>query len=87
MSNIAFSERAFDEYIYWQRSDKATLKKINSLLKDIARNGVAEGIGKPEALKYRKAWSRRINHEDRLVYCINADGTIEVYSCKGHYED
>ena len=87
MSNITFSERAFDEYIYWQLNDKATLKKINALLKDIIRNGPSEGTGKPELLKYRKAWSRRINHEDRLVYCIGTDGTVEVQSCKGHYED
>ncbi len=87
MSNITFSERAFDEYVYWQLNDKATLKKINTLLKDIARNGASEGTGKPELLKYRKAWSRRINHEDRLVYCVNQDGTVEVQSCKGHYED
>lgn len=87
MSNITFSERAFDEYVYWQLNNKATLKKINALLKDITRNGVSEGTGKPELLKYRKAWSRRINHEDRLVYCVAQDGTVEVQSCRGHYED
>ncbi len=87
MSNIAFSERSFEEYLYWQMTDKAMLKKINVLLKDIQRNGMSDGLGKPEPLKHRKAWSRRISHEHRLVYCIATDGTIEVLSCKGHYDD
>ena len=87
MANIIFSERAFEEYLYWQVTDKKVLKKINELLKDITRNGVSDGTGKPEPLKYRKEWSRRINHEDRLVYHTNPDGNLVVVSCKGHYED
>lgn len=87
MSNIAFSERSFEEYLYWQLTDKSILKKLNALLKDIQRNGMSEGLGKPEPLKHRKAWSRRINHEHRLVYRISTDGAIEILSCKGHYDD
>lgn len=60
--------------------------KINELLKDIQRNGY-EGIGKPEPLKYRSAWSRRINHEHRLVYILDESGNIFILSLKGHYED
>ena len=63
MNNI-FSEKAWEQYIYWQLNDKETLKKINTLIKDINRNGVSKGLGKAEPLKYRKAWSRRINHEN-----------------------
>ena len=54
MSKITFSERAWEEYLYWQGQDKKTLKRINTLLKDIERNPF-EGIGKPEALKHRTA--------------------------------
>lgn len=50
MGNIAFSECSFEEYLYWQTTDKSMLKKVNALLKDIQRNGVSEGIGKPELL-------------------------------------
>ena len=67
--------------------DKKTLKKINALIKDIERNGLSEGIGKPEPLKYRKAWSRRIDHENRLVYNFDAQQNLLIISCKGHYED
>lgn len=87
MSNLTFSERGWDDYLSWQMTDKNVLKKINGLLKDIQRNGAAKGIGKPEPLKYRKAWSRRIDHEHRLVYNLDESGNIIILSCKGHYED
>ena len=86
MNNI-FSEKAWEEYLYWQINDKSTLKKINELIKDINRNGVANGIGKPESLKFRKAWSRRISHEHRLVYNVDENNNLLIISCKGHYED
>lgn len=86
MSNLTFTDEAWDDYLYWQMNDKSVVRKINELLKDIQRNGF-EGIGKPEPLKYRKAWSRRINHEHRLVYMIESDGSVSIHSLRGHYED
>ena len=85
MNRVTFDERAWEEYLYWQETDKKILKRINLLLKDIARNG-NEGIGKPEPLKYREGWSRRIDNVHRLVYQIN-DESIEILQCKGHYDD
>ena len=85
--NKLWSDIAWDEYLQWQMLDKKTLKKINALIKDIERNGLADGIGKPEPLKYRKAWSRRIDHENRLVYNIDGDRNLLIISCKGHYEE
>ena len=62
MGNFIFSEAAWDEYLFWQMQDKKTLKKINSLLKEIDRNNFS-GAGKPEPLKHELAglWSRRID--------------------------
>ena len=85
--NKIWSDLAWDEYLQWQMLDKKTLKKINALIEDIERNGLSEGIGKPEPLKYRKAWSRRIDHENRLVYNFDAQQNLLIISCKGHYED
>ncbi|MBQ1807188.1 MAG: Txe/YoeB family addiction module toxin [Ruminococcus sp.] len=85
--NKIWSDLAWDEYLQWQMLDKKTLKKINALIKDIERNGLSEGIGKPEPLKYRKARSRRIDHENRLVYNFDAQQNLLIISCKGHYED
>ena len=85
--NKIWSDLVWDEYLQWQMLDKKTLKKINALIKDIERNGLSEGIGKPEPLKYRKAWSRRIDHENRLVYNFDAQQNLLIISCKGHYED
>lgn len=86
MNNI-FSEKAWDDYLYWQMNNKEILRKINDLLKDIHRNGVSNGIGKPEPLRHKKAWSRRINHEHRLIYNIDENKNIIIISCKGHYEN
>ena len=83
--NKIWSDRAWEEYLYWQMQDKKTLKRINELVKDIERNGISEGIGKPEPLRYRKAWSRRIDRENRLVYNLSEDGNLLIISCKGHY--
>lgn len=84
---LMWDEDAWEEYLYWQTQDKKTLKRINALLKDIARSPY-EGIGKPEGLKENLSgyWSRRIDEVNRLVYRIEED-LIEVYQCKGHYED
>ena len=86
MNNI-FSEEAWEEYTEWQIIDKSMVKKINELIKDINRNGLSDGKGKPEPLKYRKAWSRRITQEHRLVYNFDENKNLVIYSCKGHYID
>ena len=82
-----WTNEAWNDYLYWQTQDKRTLKKINELIKDIERNGYSKGTGKPEPLKHRKAWSRRMDHENRLVYNIDDKGYLWLLSCKGHYED
>lgn len=84
--NTVWTDKAWADYLYWQSNDKKMLKKINELVKDIERNGLSEGTGHPEPLKYRNAWSRRIDHENRLVYNI-VDGSLWIIACKGHYED
>ena len=85
--NKLWADAAWDEYLAWQSEDKKTLKRINALIKDIETNGLSEGIGKPEFLKYRKRWSRRIDEENRLVYDIDGNENLWIISCKGHYED
>lgn len=84
---VIFTEIAIIEYMEWQKEDKKTLKKINELIKDIQRNGFISGIGKPEILKYCKAYSRRIDDSNRLVYKSDENQNLEIISCKGHYED
>jgi len=86
MGNLAFSDKGWDDYLYWQFTGKSIVRKIIELLKDIERNGY-DGIGKPEPLKYRKAWSRRISQEHRMVYTSDESGNVFVLSLKGHYED
>ena len=86
MSKLIFAERAWADYLYWQDTNKKTLKRINLLLKDISRNG-NDGIGKPELLRHRDGWSRRIDDVNRLVYKMKSDSSIEILQCKGHYDD
>ena len=82
---ITFSKNAWEDYVYWQTTDKKILKKINELIKEIQRTPF-EGKGKPEPLKYDLSgyWSRRIDREHRLVYQF-VDGEVLVYSCRYHY--
>jgi len=84
---VTFSEIAFGQYLEWQGEDRKTLKRINKLIKDIQRNVFMKGIGKPEALKGRKEYSREIDDTNRLVYTGDAQRDLVIVSCKGHYDD
>lgn len=86
MSEIIWPDEAWEDYLYWQTQDKKTLKRINALIKDIARGGVLEGLGKPEALTgdLRGEYSRRIDERNRLVYHME-DGRIYLAACRTHY--
>jgi toxin YoeB len=83
---IIFSKNAWEDYTSWQTEDKKTLKKINSLIKDIERTPY-EGIGKPEPLKFDLSgfWSRRIDQAHRLVYKIE-ENDLQIFACKYHYD-
>lgn len=85
--NKAFTDIGWEDYLYWQTEDRKTLRKINTLLKDIKRNG-NEGIGKPEPLTGDLSgfWSRRINQKDRLIYALEMDQII-IIACRYHYDD
>jgi len=78
---LLWEDRAWEDYLYWQMQDKKTLKRINALIKDIARNAF-DGIGKPKPLRGTLSgwWSRRI------VY-YEENGIVFIVSCRGHYDD
>ena len=84
--NKRWEDLAWLHYLEWQNEDRKTLSRINKLIKDIERNGVGEGIGKPEKLKYRDGWSRRIDDKNRLIYKVDDNGYLYIVDCKGHYE-
>jgi toxin YoeB len=88
-----WSDRAWEDYLYWQTQDNKTLKRVNRLIKSIERDGdivggAAGSFGKAERLKYSKAGlsSVRIDGTNRLVYKIENDDTLLIVSCKGHYQ-
>jgi len=82
---IIFTDESWQDYLYWQEHDKKILKKINALIKEIARHPF-KGKGKPEPLKYQLKgfWSRRIDLEHRLVYAY-LEEEILIISCRFHY--
>ena len=82
---IIFTEEGWEDYLFWQTQDKKILKKINTLIKDVAREPFG-GLGKPEPLKYDFAgyWSRRITTEHRLIYEIHEDSII-IVACRYHH--
>lgn len=86
MKKIEFVPAAFEEYQYWINNDRKTALRIGDLIKDILRDPF-RGIGKPEPLKhqFKGYWSRRIDHEHRLIYKIT-DSSIVIISCFSHYK-
>ena len=82
---VAWTELAWESYLYWQANDKKMLKRINELISVISRDPF-HGIGKPEPLKFELAgkWSRRINEEHRLVYQVKNPELI-IFQCRYHY--
>ena len=82
---LIFSEQSWDDYLYWQKTDKKIVKRINTLIKEIKRTPY-EGVGKPEPLKYGLSgyWSRRINDEHRIVYKFEGE-SILIANLRYHY--
>ena len=82
---LLFLESSWEDYTYWQRTDKKISQKIQQLIQDIFRHPY-EGIGKPEQLKFdfSGCWSRRIDLEHRLIYQIQED-TVVIIQCRYHY--
>jgi toxin YoeB len=82
---FVFTPHGWEDYRHWQSADRATLKRINRLLDDIARDPF-DGIGKPEQLRHALAgaWSRRIDQEHRLVYLVDGDDIV-ILQARYHY--
>ena len=82
---LIFSENAWEDYLYWQKTEKKILNRINKLIKEIKREPF-EGVGKPEPLKHNLAgyWSRRINEEHRIVYKVTDDALL-IAQLRYHY--
>lgn len=82
---LTWSEEAWEDYLYWQETDKKMVKRVNELIKDASRTPFS-GKGKPEPLKHNLAgfWSRRMTAEHRLVYAVEDDALL-IASCRYHY--
>lgn len=82
---LSWAENAWEDYLYWQQTDKKLLRRINTLIKNIQRDPF-DGLGDPEPLKHNWSgyWSRRIDREHRLVYKVTNE-TVIVVQCRYHY--
>ena len=87
MYDLRFTKKAWEQYTEWLTIDRKVFDRITILIKDIQRNGLLTGIGKPEVLKGQKAYSRRIDNYNRLIYTADENQNLRIISCKGHYED
>ena len=88
--NLLWTEEAWEDYLYWQNTDKDISRKVNDLIKDTKRDPF-KGVGKPEPLKenLKGWWSRRITGEHRLIYRVTGkelSQQIEISQCRYHYE-
>lgn len=82
---LCWTDDAWADCLYWQSRDRRTLKRVNTLIRDMQRTPF-EGIGKPEPLKWglSGAWSRRIDSANRIIYTV-ADDRLCILSAKDHY--
>ena len=82
---LVFSENAWEDYLYWQRTDPKILGRINTLIREAQRTPF-KGIGKPEPLKHSFSgyWSRRITDEHRMVYKVYGD-SLSIAQLRYHY--
>ncbi|KTD21421.1 Toxin YoeB [Legionella lansingensis] len=82
---LSWAENAWEDYLYWQATDKKMIKRINALIKDIQRHPF-DGIGDPEPLKHHWSgyWSRRIDREHRIIYKAT-DEALYIVQCRYHY--
>ena len=83
---LIFVDESWEDYLYWQKTDRKIMERINNLIKDISRNPYSS-LGKPEPLKYKYQgfWSRRITEEHRLIYRV-ADDEIHIAKSRFHYD-
>lgn len=83
---ISWDRDAWNDYLWWQTNNRQLLRRIDQLIEDVVRNGNAEGIGKPERLRhqYDGYWSRRIDHEHRLIYVAD-ESELHIIACRFHY--
>jgi toxin YoeB len=83
--NLTFTPDAWDDYVYWEATDKAVLRRLNRLIEDTLRTPF-EGLGQPEQLRHQLAgcWSRRLTEEHRMVYRVTADAVV-VLMARYHY--
>lgn len=83
---IFFTDEAWEDYLFWNKTDKRFVRRINSLIENIKETPF-HGLGKPEPLKHQFSgtWSRRIDKKHRLIYLIKSE-KIWIISCLGHYK-
>lgn len=84
---LSWTDKVWEDYLFWQAQDRKILKRINALIKDTQRNPF-EGLGNPEPLKHQFSgfWSRRIDKEHRLVYQVE-NNMLLIAQCRFHYDD
>ena len=82
---VVFTPHGWQDYEYWVRTDRATLKRLNVLIEASLRDPFT-GIGKPEQLRHTLAgcWSRRITEEHRLVYLVDGEDLV-IVQARHHY--
>jgi len=82
---LLFSEQAWKDYLFWQKTDTKIVQRINALIREAQRTPF-EGTGKPESLKHALAgyWSRRINDEHRFVYKATSEALL-IAQLRYHY--
>lgn len=86
MKSIVFEGNTWAAYEEFREKNKILHKNLCKILQEMQRGNPAEGIGKPEPLKYQLTglWSRRLSLSDRIIYRFD-ENNIYIFAIGGHY--
>lgn len=85
MRVVTFQKLAFEQFTGWSKQNPRLFERLVRIIAETAREPFVGG-GEPEPLKgnLKGHWSRRIDSEHRLVYCVT-EAALIIVSCRDHY--
>lgn len=85
LRSLEFDSAAFEDLAWWVAQDRSQTLRVIRIIREIQRDPFT-GIGKPEPLRHELSgcWSRRIDHEHRIVYQVLTD-RVRILACRYHY--
>ena len=82
---LAFAKEAWEDYLYWQKTDTAASERIDELIGQTLREPY-KGPGQPHRLSHALSsfWVRRLGIEHLMVYKVKSN-TLMIAQLRCRY--